>query len=164
MSQKNCFEFCLLTQKFEGERERERKREKERMLAGKRCVVSGATSGIGMAVAKHFVKEGARVAATGRNQVIFCGFSFLEGIAGSFFLYLFLYLFRRKNSFLSLSFIFLFSHSCFTNKDVLHELQKELGSNCSIIVGDISKDGEPQKVLFSLFLFTLSLSLLLTLL
>lgn len=37
-------------------------------LDDKRCVVTGATSGIGRATALMFAKEGARVVATGRNQ------------------------------------------------------------------------------------------------
>mmetsp|Transcript_17016 Transcript_17016/g.19002 ORF Transcript_17016/g.19002 Transcript_17016/m.19002 type:complete len:270 (+) Transcript_17016:30-839(+) len=38
------------------------------LLAGKLCLVTGATSGIGAATARVFVKEGAKVCATGRNQ------------------------------------------------------------------------------------------------
>ena len=40
------------------------------MLKGKLAVVTGATSGIGLAVARHFVKEGATVAAVGRNDTV----------------------------------------------------------------------------------------------
>lgn len=37
------------------------------LLAGKRAVVTGATSGIGMATARNFVAQGAKVVFTGRN-------------------------------------------------------------------------------------------------
>merc|ERR1740139_564038 len=37
-------------------------------LEGKLALVTGATSGIGMATARAFVREGARVVATGRNE------------------------------------------------------------------------------------------------
>ena len=37
-------------------------------LKGKRALVTGGTSGIGLAVARAFVNEGARVAITGRDQ------------------------------------------------------------------------------------------------
>jgi NAD(P)-dependent dehydrogenase (short-subunit alcohol dehydrogenase family) len=43
---------------------------------GKVAVVTGATSGIGMATARKFAAEGARVAATGRNARVLAG---LEG-------------------------------------------------------------------------------------
>lgn len=38
------------------------------MLAGKLALVTGATSGIGLATARIFIQEGARVCLTGRNQ------------------------------------------------------------------------------------------------
>ena len=38
------------------------------MLSGRLAIVTGATSGIGMATAKHFVKEGAKVVGVGRNK------------------------------------------------------------------------------------------------
>ena len=38
-------------------------------LAGKLAVVTGASSGIGQAIARRFAKEGASVLATGRNAV-----------------------------------------------------------------------------------------------
>ena len=37
-------------------------------LTGKLALVTGASSGIGLAIAKMFVKEGAKVCATGRNE------------------------------------------------------------------------------------------------
>jgi NADP-dependent 3-hydroxy acid dehydrogenase YdfG len=37
------------------------------MLTTKLCLITGATSGIGKATAQVFVREGARVCATGRN-------------------------------------------------------------------------------------------------
>jgi NAD(P)-dependent dehydrogenase (short-subunit alcohol dehydrogenase family) len=36
-------------------------------IAGRRTVIAGATAGIGLAVARHFVREGARVVITGRR-------------------------------------------------------------------------------------------------
>ena len=38
------------------------------LLVGKLALVTGASSGIGLAVAKMFVREGAKVCATGRNE------------------------------------------------------------------------------------------------
>src|SRR5690348_16684883 len=37
-------------------------------LAGKRCLIVGGTSGIGLAAARHFLLEGARVVVVGRDQ------------------------------------------------------------------------------------------------
>jgi NAD(P)-dependent dehydrogenase (short-subunit alcohol dehydrogenase family) len=37
-------------------------------LAGKKALVTGASSGIGRAIAKYFRAEGASVCATGRNE------------------------------------------------------------------------------------------------
>ena len=40
------------------------------LLSGKYVLISGATSGIGLATAKIFIKEGANVIATGRNVAV----------------------------------------------------------------------------------------------
>jgi NADP-dependent 3-hydroxy acid dehydrogenase YdfG len=39
-------------------------------LAGKLAIVTGATSGIGMATAKMFAANGARIVAVGRNEPV----------------------------------------------------------------------------------------------
>jgi len=38
-------------------------------LAGKKCIVTGANQGIGFAIAKRFLGEGANVCLVGRNPV-----------------------------------------------------------------------------------------------
>ena len=37
-------------------------------LKGKICIITGATSGMGLAIAKRFHKEGAKLVLSGRNQ------------------------------------------------------------------------------------------------
>ena len=37
-------------------------------IAGRRVLITGATSGLGLAMARALVKEGARVLITGRDQ------------------------------------------------------------------------------------------------
>jgi FlaA1/EpsC-like NDP-sugar epimerase len=40
----------------------------ENKLAGKRCLITGASKGIGKAIAERFAEEGARCLLVGRNQ------------------------------------------------------------------------------------------------
>ena len=40
------------------------------LMAGKRALITGASSGIGLATVRVFVKAGATVCATGRNQQV----------------------------------------------------------------------------------------------
>ena len=38
------------------------------LLQGKRALVTGGTTGLGLAIAERFLQEGAQVAVTGRDQ------------------------------------------------------------------------------------------------
>ena len=38
------------------------------LLAGKRALITGGGSGIGLAIAKKYVKEGAKILITGRRE------------------------------------------------------------------------------------------------
>ena len=39
-----------------------------KILSGKRIVITGGSKGIGLAMAKKFISEGAKVLVTGRNE------------------------------------------------------------------------------------------------
>lgn len=66
------------------------------LLRGKTALITGASSGIGLATVRAFVREGAKVCATGRNE------------------------------------------------SALRRLADETG--CSFVVGDLAKDGDPERV------------------
>lgn len=55
-------------------------------LQGKQVLVTGGTTGIGFAIAGRFLREGARVVVTGRNQELGLraeGYSAMSARAGS---------------------------------------------------------------------------------